>query len=175
MKDFFGEFQRTRMRKLTIAMSAFVIAAGANVAIFQTNMGQQLQANVLGNTAQSVVQADLSLESATGSDIAKISLQRSLPATKEVRFSLVYNPESLKINDVFSGNTRYEITKISNVPGYMLINIRLKSPDTIPAGEFLTISTNRLTATPGSINMIEAQFVSEGATYQLSTSGGLLP
>lgn len=175
MKDFLAAYRKNAMKKnVAIVASAFVFAVSVNALLFGTDAGTRLQTSAIeyagGKKAE--VSADLVLVSAgTGSDLLKLRLDRGAKSVKELRATFVSDASALKIRDVFTTDKDAEITRISNVDGMDLVNVRFKAPRDLSAGtEIATVAYSKAGASKTQIGLVETSFVSEGADYELSNS-----
>lgn len=176
MKDFFEAYRKSASKKnAAIVVSALVFAVSVNALIFGTDTGVRLQTSAVeyaAGTKAADAQADLALVSAgSGSDLAKLKFGRAAKGVKEIRASLVSDSSALKIKDVFTTDKDAEITKISNVDGMMLVNVRYQTPRDIAAGtELATVAYSKTGSGKTQIGLVETSFVSEGSEYELSSS-----
>lgn len=175
MKDFFEAYRKTTVKKnVAIVAAAFAFAVSVNALLFGTDAGLRMQTSALqyAGGAKSEVSADLALVSAgTGSDLVKLRLERAAKGVKEVRATLVSDSSALRINDVFSTDKEAEVTKISNVDGMMLVNVRFPAPRDIAAGtELATAAYSKTGSGKTQIGLIETSFVSGGTEYELTSS-----
>ncbi|MDQ1344374.1 MAG: hypothetical protein QG650_1095 [Patescibacteria group bacterium] len=175
MKDFFEAYRKSASKKnAAIVAAAFVFAVSVNALLFGTDAGVRIQTSAIqyagGKAAD--VSADLTLSSAgTGSDLVKLKLERTAKDVKEIRATLVSDSSALQIKDVFSTDKEAEITKISNVDGMMLLNIRFAAPRDVAAGtELATAAYAKTGSGKTQIGLVETSFVSGDATYELSSS-----
>lgn len=176
MKDFFEAYRKSASKKnAAIVASALVFAVSVNALIFGTDTGVRLQTSAVeyaAGTKAADSKADLSLVSAgTGSDMVKLRLERDAKGVKEIRATLVSDSSALKIKDVFSTDKTAEVTKIGNVDGMMLVNVRFASPQDVAAGtELATAAYVKTGSGKTQIGLVETSFVSESGEYELTSS-----
>lgn len=175
--DFFEAYRKSAAKKnAAIVAAAFVFALSVNALIFGTDAGNRLQTSAVqyavGSKAASEAKADLSAVSAgTGTDLVKLRLERSAKAVKEIRATLVSDAQALSVKDVFTTDKDAEITKISNVEGMTLVNVRFSTPKDLPAGtEIATVAYSKSGSEAVALNLVETAFVSGAETYELSSS-----
>lgn len=176
MKDHFTAYRKDAFRKnIAIVASAFVLAISVNAVLFGTETGARLQTSAVefaGTSGGSAASADISAISAgTGTDLLKLRLASEAKGVKEFRLTLLSDPTTVKIRDVFSTDKDAEIVKISNDPGVLLLNVRYTKAKDIPAGtEFAMVAYSKTGSGKTVLNFIETSFVSDGATYELSNA-----
>jgi hypothetical protein len=92
-----------------------------------------------------------------------------LTGVKEIRASLLYDPNALQLSDFFSENTDAQIIKIANEPGVITINVRYKNPIDIPADtKILRVNYEKKNGDKAIVNLAETTFVTDGGVYELT-------
>lgn len=175
MKDHFESYRKAATKKnAAIVVSAFALAVSVNAALFGTETGVRLQTSAVefADGKKSEILPDVSLVSAgTGTDLFKFRTEREMKDVREIRATMLWNPESFAIRDAFSLDTEAEIVKMANEPGVMLVNVRFRSPKTLPAGtDLFTAAYAKTGAGKAVVNLSETSFVSQDGTYELSNS-----
>lgn len=176
-KDFFEAYRKSAAKKnVAIVASAFLLAVSVNAVIFGTDAGVRLQTSAVqyavGTKSVEDSAADIAPVSAgTGTDLVKLRFGREAKAVKEIRATIVSDAQALSVKDVFTTDRDAEITKVSNVEGMTLVNVRYATPKDLPAGtEIATVAYSKSGSEPVVLNLVETAFVSGNETYELSSS-----
>ncbi len=175
MKDHFDQYRKAVTKKnVAIVASAFALAVSVNAALFGTEAGTRIQTSAVefAGGPKTEATADLvPVSSGTGTDLFKLRLEREVRDATEVRATLLWNPESVQVRDVFSTDKDAEIVKISNEPGILLLNVRFKTPKTLPAGsDIATAAYAKTGSAPAVVTLSETAFVAKDGTFELSNS-----
>lgn len=175
MKDYVEQFRQKRLKKNVVIISlglAFAIAI--NWLLFGTNIGNKLQTSVKNvNSWQQIKRPDLYLNNSwTWSDVVNLVAGNDINKASQLSFSIVSNPEALKINDIVSEDKNVELIKTTNIPGYYMIIMKFKNPQNIDINStLLKIVYTKISNDKSSINLLETKFISNGETFDLQSGG----
>lgn len=179
MKDIFQEFKQATLRKhLAIGASAFALALGINVFLFNTDTGIKMQASAIEavGSKQSVATADVSVsQSQPGTDRANLRLERAIQKVKEIEMTVIANPDAIAFGavDKEGGIASKDIVVTSNVPGVSLVKIMFGEPTDIAAGSTLaTLTFKTKSETPVVINLAAPRATTSEGVYELTSKGG---
>ena len=173
MKDFVSLYEKSAFRKnIAIALSAFVLAIGANAFLFGTDAGMKIQTSAIQYT-NPVVKTDRSdvyfTTTGSGSDILKLKFAKAAESVKEIRATVVFDAKKLSVKDIFTTDKNAEIVKSSTVDGVLLLNIRYNSPAKIAAdSEIATIVAVKNAKDKAPVNLVGTQLVTTDGTFDLT-------
>ncbi len=173
MRDFFKEYREQKFkRNISIISFAFMFALCVNFLLFNTNIWSKLQTSVKNINQSSIteINKDIYLQSsATWSNIIFLKNSSSMASVSEIRLSLLFDPNSLKLTNFLSENKNAEIINISNIPWVVLLNIKYTNPINIEKNsDILKIVYDKTKEWKTNINLAETIFVSEKNLYELT-------
>jgi hypothetical protein len=163
MRDIFHEYKKQNSKKNTvIIVASLAFAFTINTFLFGTDIGTRLQTSVLNTTTPvSTAPADITLVSAgTGTDMLKIQTNSRMENVSRMILPLVFDPEGLVINDVYSDDKDVEVIKNSNIPGNSTITLLFKKPRNIVEKTPLVTVVYKKTTPKTVLNLGETQFKS---------------
>lgn len=176
MKDLFQEFRaQNAKRNITIVASAFVMAISVNSFLFGTDAGNKIQTSVLerGSTptnAETVANLILK-DSGSGASLLKLVNGSKIEKAREIRLSLAFDPTAISLKDPITTDKETEVTKISNIDGILLLNVRFKQERTIAtATELLGLPYEKKHHGKTVVNLMETQFSDGKDLYELTNS-----
>jgi len=175
MSDVFKDYKKQKTkRNITIISLSLMFALSLNFFLFNSNVWQKIQTSVKNYWEQpKVVSNDIFIEAAgTGSDILDLKIGSDISKASELTASFLFDPESMKLADLYSDDKNVEITKVSNVPGIYFVSFKYKTPTDIKSGTTLwKIQVNKLkNDTKIVINMAQTNFLSNSKMYELTNS-----
>lgn len=176
MKDLFNDYKKEHSKKnVAIITASLLLAFSFNVFLFGTDTGARLQTSVLNSTVKTTINspADIMIVSAgTGTDLLKVQTNSHLENVARVNLSLLFDPESLTINDIFSTDKDMEIVKNANVAGVSSITLLFSKPKTLTENtELFTIAYKKKKENKAVLNLAETQFKSaDGTVYNLTNT-----
>jgi hypothetical protein len=92
-----------------------------------------------------------------------------LSGVKELRASILFDPNSLTLSDFFSENQDAQIIKIANEPGVITVNIRYHNAiDIAPDTKILRVNYEKKGEAKTVVNLAETEFVTDNGNYSLS-------
>ncbi len=172
MKDIFKEYKSKKLKRNIVIISlSLVFAISINLFLFNTNVWNKLQTSVKNyNEKDKDTNKDIYLEkSAEWSDILNLVLGTWLRNVSEIRTSILFDPAKIKLVDFFSENKNINITKISNIPGVFLLNIKYTESLNLPTNtNILKISYTKINDEKTVINLAETMFISDKKAYSLT-------
>lgn len=175
MSDVFKDYKKQKAkRNITIISLSLMFALGLNFFLFSSSVWQKIQTSVKNYWEQpKVVNKDIYIEAAgTGSDILDLKIGSDISKASELSVSFLFDPESMKLADLYSENKDIEITKVTNVPGIYFVSFKFKTPQDIKSGTTLwKLLVNKLKKdTKIVINMAQTHFTSDSKTYELTNT-----
>ena len=178
MKDYIKEFRKQKMKKnVLLLFSSLAFAFVINGFLFWTPSGNQLQTSVKNYWVEKTdkkATSDIYLARAgtgIGADMLDIKVWTDLKNVSELKFSIVSDPQGLKIDNIFTDVKDLDLIKQSNVPGFYMIVIKMNKARDIPANSNLgKIVFTKIAETATSVNLVETNFVSEWVSYELQNS-----
>ncbi len=175
MRNFFKEYKEQKIKKnISIISFAFIFALCVNFLLFNTNIWSKLQTSVknINQTSIKEIDKDIYLEpSIKWSNIIFLKNNVLINAVSEIRFSLLFDSNNLKLTNFLSDNKESEIINISNEPWVILLNIKYPNPINIKKDStILKIVYEKIKDLKTTINLAETLFISEKNTYKLTNS-----
>ncbi|MDD3793935.1 MAG: hypothetical protein PHI37_03925 [Candidatus Gracilibacteria bacterium] len=170
MKDFLKKYQnQNNMSNLAIIITSLILAIGINIFLIDgTDIGNKLKTSVLDSN-QNEIKADLYIEKVDNKILIKNS--KDILGTKNISFSITYNPSLIEIKEVRSNLGENMILGEKNT-GFETYLLNISGKDiskNTPIAEIIA-SKNKDESTQ--INMINANFIDNSdEKYNLSTSG----
>ena len=175
MSDVFKDYKKQKVRRnITIISLSLMFALSLNFFLFSSSVWQKIQTSVKNYGEQpKVVNKDIYIEAAgTGSDILDLKIWSDISKASELSASFLFDPESMKLVDLYSDNKEVEITKVTNVPGIYFVSFKYKTPTDLKSWTTIwKILVNKIKKDwKIVINMAQTHFTSDSKTYELTNA-----
>ncbi len=156
-KDIFKEYKKANIiRNTWIVIFSLVLALSINFFVFDSEMWSKLKADVLW-VWENMGKSNLYLEMEDG--VVKVKNGKKMKELKNISFTLVYNPENVKIENTTPWISEAALKNVTGEDGLNMIMISLASPTDIEKfSEILTINLSKKQNKTEFINLINANF-----------------
>lgn len=169
MQDILKKYRKNKLlSNINIIIASLVLAIWVNfILIDWTNVWQNLKASVL-NSKVVHNKSDISIEKINGE--MYILANKKISNLESLSFSLIYNPDIIKINNIKS--KYWNITNLTNTPWISSIILTSEKPVNVNTWDKLAIiKITKKDNKSENINIINANFKdSNSKYYSLSTS-----
>jgi len=165
----FKQFKKQQIfKQITFVFAALVIGFWINTFILDWKISNNLKANILEKTNKKIEkQADIFIKK--NNDLMKLKTWKQIDKVKNISFSFTYNPEKVKILDIFPNiNT----TRIENQKWITTFIINFEKAKTFKKWEdIINFYTSKSSKNSENINLINANFTDNKWTkFDLTTS-----
>lgn len=173
MKDYLKEYKNQRNKKTVLmVLSSFMFAVVINWFLFGTPAWNRLQSSVRNYWAESTSvkeNADIFLTLWwSWSDMMDLTIWSDISKASEIRFSMLADPDSIKINNIFSEDKNADVISKSNIPWVTYVIVKFKDPENFKKGaKILKVVFSKLKQNKVSINLAETVFRSEWIDFEL--------
>lgn len=174
MIDITSQYAKKQKRKalFSLILSAFIFAVWINIALTKNDVAENLKASII-EVWEKNQDADLYLNvQDSKNEIISINSSKNIKELSHLSLSLVYNPESIEIKDIFDSKNNKTISFHSEVEGITSIIMEPSELYQIKKWEsILKIVVDKKDTNEEKINLINAIFKDEKDwIFVLSTS-----
>ncbi len=172
MKDILKKYNKKKhIQNIWIIVTSLALAIWVNYFIFNND---EISKNLKTNVNEAIVEekkADLYIENSTNT--YSVKAWQDMNNVENISFSLTYNSENIKIDEMNWWNDNIDLMNLSNYPWVNTIVINIEKPINIKKWkEIINFKIKKLNEVNENINIISANFTdSEWETFLLSTSG----
>ena len=175
MQDLFSDFRKYTVRRNIVILSLSVLSAlSINVVLFGTDMGASLRTSVndIATSAPARLPYDVSLQSGgSGSDLLLLRTSTAMTNVRQIRATLLVNPDAISIDEPFSDKKSVHIIRNANIPGVVQFIIELSEDTTFHAGDtLLYINYTKKSSEVSRVNLSDTEFTSRAGTYLLTNT-----
>lgn len=175
--DIISKYKKEKKLKIIyIISSSFLLALWLNMILSMTETWQMIKTSVLNSTnIWQKKEAQIYLEKIVNpqNTIIKLKTSTNIKDIKSFSFSMFYNPENVKIIDIFSNNKEIEIINLSKDNWILSLILNYKNiQDINPNDEILNIVLQKNdNSKTEQLNILETNFTDKNeAIYELTTS-----
>ena len=175
----FKQFKKQKIfRQVSFVFAALVVAFGVNAFVLDWDFWKSLKTNVLEAWKQATgnieSKADIYLEKVSGveNNVMKLKSGKQMDSVKTLSLWIIYNPEAVELQDMFSNISWLELSRIENEKWIATLILTFSEPTTIQKWkDILNFYISKSEQTTQHINIINSNFTdSTNTNYQLSTS-----
>jgi hypothetical protein len=166
------------LRQVGFIAAAIIVAVWINTFVLWWNFWKQLKSNVLESSKQRVndteKKADIYIQRANWEETNSMNLiaWSQMDQVKSISFWIIYNPEEVEIQDVFSRINWLKLSRLENVKGVTTLILQFANPETIPKwANIIKLYASKALKNTQHLNLIQANFTDNtGVTFDLTTS-----
>lgn len=174
--DIISKYKKAKkLRIIYILSTSFALALALNITLFFTDTWQSIKTSVLDNTINKKINSWIYIEK-EGKDeniILKLKTNQKINNVKSFSISLFYNPENVKILDIFWNDNDFEIITLSKEDWILSLILNYKTPKNINQNnEIIKIAVKKKDYSKiEQINIANTNFTDkDNAIYELSAS-----
>ena len=175
----FKQFKKQQIfKQVSFVFAALVVAFWVNAFVLDGEFGANLKTNVLEAWKQvswnNEQKADLYLEktSWTENNVMKLKSWKQMDKVKTLSLWIIYNPDIVELQDIFSNITWLELSRIENEKWIATLILTFSEATNIVSWkDIINFYVSKSEQTTQHINIINSNFIdSTDTNYQLSTS-----
>ncbi len=175
----FKQFKKQQIfRQVSFVFAALVVAFWVNAFVLDWDFGNSLKTNVLEAWKQATntteQKADLYLENTnwTENNVIKLKSGKQMDNVKTLSLWIIYNPEIVKLQDIFSNINGLELSRIENEKWIATLILTFsQATHILKWKDIINFYVSKNEETTQHINIINSNFTdSTNTNYQLSTS-----
>ena len=166
----FKQFKKQKiLNQISFVLAALIVAVGINSFVLNWEYGDKLKTNLL--EANKITKANIYVEK--NNSTIKVKIWKNIDQVKNISFSLIYNPEEIKLKDIVSKIKWSTLTKLQNEKWIVTLIINFDKITHIKKWEnIIDLYIDKKTAnTTQNLNIINSNFTDITNTkYDLTTS-----